>query len=115
MTACGQTVPRRTVGYLVGDLDCTGPQTGAASVAAVFVAKRGTLELRGYTISGLGIACGEPGTDTLGQHFLTRVGTCTIDGGGGVVADAASNGVVAKKLTARDVTIRDSGGRARGR
>lgn len=109
LTACGQAVPRRTVGYLVGDLDCTGPQTGAAAIAAVLVAKRGTLELRGYTIRGSGVACGEVVTDSLGQTALTNVGTCTIDGGGGVIAEAAAHGVSAKKLSARDITIRDSG------
>src|SRR5262249_8335832 len=98
-----------TVGYLIGDLDCTGPQTGAASIAAVFVAQRGTLELRGYTISGFGIVCGEPGTDSLGQPVFGKVGACTIDGGGGIVAGAATNGIFAKRLTAHDITIRDSG------
>lgn len=111
VTACGQAVPRRTVGYLTGDLDCTGPQSGAAALAAVFVAKRGTLELHGYTIHGslFGIACGEPATDSTGQTVLTNVDTCTINGGGGGVTDAEIDGITAKKLTARDLTIRNSG------
>jgi hypothetical protein len=109
VTTCGQVVPRRTVGYLTSDLDCSGPQTGAAAIAAVFVAQRGTLELRGYTISGLGIVCAEPATDSLGQPAFRKVGACTIDGGGGIVAGAAAHGIVAKKLTAHDITIRDSG------
>src|SRR5882724_8565166 len=109
VTTCGQVVPRRTVGYLTSDLDCSGPQTGAATIAAVFVAQHGTLELRGYTISGLGIVCGEPATDSLGQPVFRKVGACTIDGGGGIVAGAAAHGISAKRLTAHDITIRDSG------
>ncbi|MEO7437726.1 MAG: hypothetical protein ABI080_19770 [Candidatus Binatia bacterium] len=58
MTTCGQVVPRKALGYLTDDLDCTGFTGGPANInapdagAAVYLEKKSRLDLRGFTIKG---------------------------------------------------------------
>lgn len=108
ITSCGQVVTGPA--FLSADLDCTGydgesvvSDFGHAGVdwtiqgAAVVISKKGTLELRGHTITAsmLGVFCAK---------------SCTVLGGGGTVTAASVHAVVAgKDLTIRDTTISSSG------
>lgn len=66
VTACGQFVPPREVGTLVGDLDCS-----AVAGPAVSLGKKAKLDLAGHTITGNAASAGVSCTD----H-------CSIVGGG---------------------------------
>ena len=104
ITACGDVVPRHAIGYLTGDLDCTG---FTAMPGAVMLSKSATLELRGFTITGglFGIVCGEmrPRQDL--PPALYSSGKCTVVGGGGRVTGAGAHGILGDKPTVSDVTI----------
>jgi hypothetical protein len=101
VTACGDVVPRGTIGYLTGDLDCTGVN----GVASVYVQPGARLELRGFTLTGsiLGVSCyalrGDP------PRLYTTGGSCRIDGGGGRIAAASAHGVAGNSLFIRNLTI----------
>lgn len=105
VTACGQEVPRGTVGYLTGDLDCTGFTGGGIEGMAVVLHNKATLELRGFTLtaSKFGVGCYEPGDDP-GYYNVRR---CRIAGGGGAIVNASENaiGAGAGKLQVADVTL----------
>lgn len=108
VTTCGQAIPRRAVGYLTADLDCTGYD---GVPAAILVSRNATLELRGHRVTGglLTVACAELRPDRFGVIRLQDSSRCTVVGGGGVVSGAEAHGVFATELTISDVTIENSG------
>ncbi len=107
VTSCGQIVTGAA--FLSTDLDCSGfagesvlpdySKKGYPYVvtgAAVLISRKGTLDLRGHTLTGgqFGVFCGK---------------SCTVLGGG-TVTGASLNAVFAgKNLTVRDTTISNSG------
>lgn len=101
VTACGDVVPRGTIGYLTADLDCTG----LGLIASVYLQPGGRLELRGFTITGsiLGVSChflrGDP------PRLYSGSGSCRIDGGGGRIAASDAHGVSGHNLLIRNLTI----------
>jgi hypothetical protein len=101
VNTCGQAFSG--AGFLSADLDCTG-FTGGPLGAAVMVGKRGTLDLRGFTLTGgdTGIACAEPCRK---DPSATCVVPCTIIGGGGVVTGAALYGIAGYKVSIANVTV----------
>lgn len=105
VTACGQEVPRGAVGYLTGDLDCTGFTGGGIEGMAVILRDKATLELRGFTLtaSTFGVGCFEPG-DAPGEYRNAK--RCRIAGGGGAIVGASASGLSgARKLTVDDTTL----------
>lgn len=108
ISACGDTVPRKAVGYLTTDLDCTG-FTGTPG--AVMVSKGAALELRGHTITGalFGVVCGElrPRPDLPPALYVE--GKCRIDGGGGSVLASEAHGILGLRTTVRNLTIDGAG------
>lgn len=105
VTTCGQEVPRGTVGYLTGDLDCTGFTGGGIAGMAVILHNKATLELRGFTLtaSRFAVGCYEPGDDA--GYFNAK--RCRILGGGGAIVNASENAIGggAGKLQVEDVTL----------
>lgn len=106
VTACGQEVPRGTVGYLVGDLDCTGFEGGPIQGMAVLLRDKAVLELRGFTLtaSTFGVGCFEPG-DLPGEFVNAK--RCRVVGGGGAIVGASASAMSggARKLAVEDVTF----------
>ncbi len=84
ITQCRQAVPPREVGELRADLHCT--KVGL-SAQGVFLERRATLNLNGFTITGDGTG------------FAVQCAACTINGPG--------------EITNFDVAITGAGGRAR--
>jgi hypothetical protein len=58
VTTCGQVIPKKTLGYLTADLDCTGFTGAPADIdpiyagAAVYLGKKSRFDLRGFTVTG---------------------------------------------------------------
>jgi hypothetical protein len=105
VNTCGQVLTGS--GFLSADLDCTGLDVPYA----VAITKRGSLDLRGFTITGgkLGILCADPCPDVpTGGTCLSR---CTILGGGGAVTGAEIVGIEADKTTITELTVSNCGGR----
>lgn len=88
VTTCGQEVPRGTIGYLTGDLDCSGFVGGGIEGMAVILHTQATLELRGFTLtaSKFGVGCYEPGDD---PTVYVNVKRCGVVGGGGAITNAS--------------------------
>lgn len=105
VTTCGQTVARGTIGYLTGDLDCTG---FTATPGAVMLSRGSRLDLGGFTITGalFGIVCGELGDDGMG---LFLVGKCRVVGAGGTILNSEAHGILANGITVTNLTILDVG------
>ena len=108
ISACGDVVPRRSIGYLTTDLDCEFAPGGP--IAAVLISRGSTLELRGHTIRAnflfAAVICGElverPGFDPA----LVVQSRCSIDGGGTITRSS----LIGDKMTVTDVTIDDTYG-----
>jgi hypothetical protein len=121
VTSCGTSVPAGDVGDLANDLDCTtgpghcadDPSVSCSSAAGAFVdcptsmcvrygvhlAPNARLEMNGHTISGgdYGVLCRDFG--------------CTVDGGGGTIANEEFSAVWlfgGGKLVINDLTIHDT-------
>jgi len=93
ITSCGQEVSGSA--FLMGDLSCPGLiGTPGFGNSAVVLTKRGTLDLRGFTIS-----------DSEGGVFCTQ--GCTVING--TIRDTRSAGVVGENLTLRGVTLSNAG------
>jgi len=87
VTTCGQELEGD--GYLVGDLDCDGFEYG------VELKGNGTIDLRGFTISG-------------GEYGIFCQKSCTVFGGG-TVRDAEKDGIVAhNRLKIDAITVSDN-------
>jgi hypothetical protein len=103
VTACGQEIPRRTTGYLTGDLDCTG--TGGTNLAAVVLHDRASLDLRGFTLTAddHGVACLEPCAADPSAYCQTR--GCRVLGG--TITGGSEQGVhaSARRVEIDDVSI----------
>jgi len=92
VNTCGQTFSGK--GFLSGDLDCTGFDGWAITIG-----RKGSLELRGFTISG--------GQATRRVVFCTK--HCEIIGPGAIVG-AAGSGVQANgRVRIRNVSISNNG------
>jgi hypothetical protein len=111
ISACGDVVPRRAIGYLTNDLDCEFAPGGP--IAAVLVSRGGTLELRGHSIRAdflfAAVICGELVQRPDLPPALEISGRCRVDGGGGTIT---RTGLLGDKLTVTDVTIDDTYGGA---
>jgi len=107
VTTCGQAVPRGTVGYLTGDLDCTGFED---LPGAVLLSQAATLELRGFRVTGgiMNVICGEMRTKA-GVTNLYSVQHCAVVGGGGTLSAAEAHGISGDRLTVSDLTIENAG------
>ncbi len=119
ITECGQIVPRGQIGTLVGDLDCTDPNSLSVDGTGVYLEKRSTLELGGFSLigpiaSGDGVFCDSkckvngPGSimgfskGILAAGRLIRVTDVTIDG-------ASDTGMRVLDLVARRCTVTGTG------
>lgn len=108
VTTCGQILPPRTLGYLTGDLDCSGwtggdPDVVYDTATAVSVGFKGKLDLRGYTItaSTFGVQCDNVRTSR------KRRGFCEVFNG--TVVGAVQRGIAGAMLYAHDVTTTGNG------
>jgi hypothetical protein len=106
ITACGDTVPRGAIGYLTGDLDCSGMN----ETMGVIVLPGAGLELRGFTITGgdFGVACYDVRDTPYGPGFYTG-GSCHIDGGGGRIVASYAHGIGGTNLRVANITIDGAG------
>jgi hypothetical protein len=97
VTSCGQVVERE--GYLVGDLDCTGQPE-----AAVEVRHRGSLDLRGFRLTGgqYTVLCSDEGVEKDGFETY-RYRSCHVFNG--TIDTPSLVGIVARKLAIENVTI----------
>lgn len=109
VTTCGQIVPPRTLGYLTGDLDCSGFTGGDSAVqydldAAITVGLKSKLDLRGFTLiaSRFGVLCSNLRVEA---H---RRAVCEVFNG--TVLGAEERGVAGLKLHAHDLTVSDGDG-----
>ena len=99
ITTCGQVVPKRALGYLTADLDCTGFTGGPANVypnskgAAVYLEKKSRLDLRGFTLTGggHGVQCDALECD---RGRPCSKGPCEVFNGTLVSSAQGANGVV---------------------
>lgn len=108
VTTCGQIVPHKTLGYLTADLDCSGYTGGDPAVvydlgAAVTLAYKAKLDLRGFTITAgtHGVLCSNLKAE---GH---RNGVCEIFNG--TVTGAAQRGVAGSKLYIHEITATNNG------
>jgi hypothetical protein len=107
VTTCGQIVPRKTLGYLTGDLDCSGYTAGGADIidegAAVTVGYKSKLDLRGFTLTGgiHGVLC-----DNL-RSEAKRKAVCEVFNG--TITGAVQRGVGGIKLYVHDLTATSNG------
>ncbi len=108
VTSCGQVIPRFAVGYLTGDLDCTGYD---GLPGAVMVSRQATFELRGFRLTGglLTVLCGEMRNDRFGEPQLHIDHRCTVSGGGGTIAGAEAHGISGYDLNVSDLTVENAG------
>jgi hypothetical protein len=97
VTACGQQVPRATIGYLTGDLACAGASFG------VRLESGARLDLRGFTISGGIVTVGCEPCNASG--CLTRKGKCEVYGG--TLAGSYGSAIQGNRVVAHDLEITD--------
>lgn len=106
VTSCGQIVPKKTLGYLTGDLDCSGYVSADPDVLdakfAVTVGWKSKLDLRGFTITASehGVLC-----DNLRSQGK-RTG-CEVFGG--TVTGATQRGIGLAHGHVHDVTVTNNG------
>jgi len=111
VTTCGQIVPPKTLGYLTGDLDCTGftgrpPNVGQYEYgAAVYLDRKAKLDLRGFTLTGgyNGVLCNALTCDPKGRPCSKNA--CEVFGGTIVANGNTSRGVGGFQPIVHDVTI----------
>jgi len=102
ITACGQQIPRRTIGYLSADLNCS---TAFPSVG-VYLGRRAQLDLRGFTLSGgyVSVSCDPPECEHL--PCVSRRSRCEVYGG--AIEDAGRTAIAGGRVSVHDLTISDS-------
>lgn len=111
ITTCGQVIPKKALGYLTADLDCSGYTGGPADVgshdhgAAVYMGKKSRLDLRGFTLTAgkHGVRCD---VQSCGRHRCSQ-GPCEVFNGT-IVASVPENshGVSGQRPNVHDVTVR---------
>jgi hypothetical protein len=101
VTTCGQVVPKRAIGLLTAGLDCRG----LPNDTAIRVEKGGTLDLRGFPLSGgkIGVECVTPCALSGPDCFVPT--KCTIKNG--TVQDSTGTGIAGGDLTIESVTVQD--------
>lgn len=129
VTTCGQIVPKKTLGYLTGDLDCTGYDGGDPTIlyetdVPVTLGQKAKLDLRGFTLTGGGrytVGCINIRADRK-RHGVCEIFNGTLTGGTqyGVLAenayvhDLTSTGtgvglyLLGKKVTVENVVVSDN-------
>ena len=115
VTTCGQVVPRRDVGTLTTDLDCSS----VSGAYAVELGDKATLELDGHTITGRTIFC-QSGCTVHGPGEVTGAQTGIFVNGarravtvsGGVSLHGNNEGIFngGSRLTLIDVDISNNSG-----
>ena len=105
VTTCGQVVPPKATGYLVGDLDCTGYTGGQDPAgAAVYLDFKSNLELRGFTLTG-----GEHGVVTSWPCGPSPLPDCARNRnavrGPGTITGTGHFGITAWNLAVSDLTV----------
>ena len=110
VTTCGQIIPNRTIGYLTGNLDCTGftgtsgHVYGQAVGATVLLGRKSELDLRGFTLTAgrTGVVCDGLICGDLGEPC--SVGPCQVYGGT-IVSAGSDVGVTGVRPVLHDLTI----------
>jgi hypothetical protein len=92
ITECGQVVPPRQVGNLVGDLDCTDTDSGG-----VWLERGATLNLNGFGIIGSAESRSDAGVDC--------IASCRVNGPGTIIGFDEGIDGGAKKMRITDVDI----------
>lgn len=108
VTTCGQIVPKKTLGYLTGDLDCTGYDGGDPVLlydtdVPVTLGQKSKLDLRGFTLTGgrYTVSCINLPADR------KRHGICEIFNG--TLTGATQASVLAENAYVHDVTSTGTG------
>ena len=108
VTTCGQIVPKRTLGYLTGDLDCTGYDGGDPAIVTdtdvpVTLGYKAKLDLRGFTLKGgrYTVSCINIRSES------KRHGVCEIFNG--TITGAWQASVLAGKAHVHDLTSTGTG------
>jgi hypothetical protein len=114
ITTCGQVIPKKTLGFLTANLDCTGFTGGPTNVdgsdlgAAVYIERKGRLDLRGFTLTGgrRGVLCDALRCGHNSNNNNCSKGPCEIFNGS-LVASSPSDtlGVTGFRPIIHDVTI----------
>jgi hypothetical protein len=104
VTTCGQIVPMKTLGYLTGDLDCSGYTGGDPAVlsdtaTAVTLGRHAKLDLRGFTTHG--VLCDNIRADA------RKSSKCEVFNG--TVSGAAQRGVAGRRIFVHDLTATQNG------
>lgn len=129
VTTCGQIVPRKTLGYLTGDLDCTGYDGGDPAIlhdtdVPVTLGQKAKLDLRGFTLTGGGmytVGCINIRADRK-RHGICEIFNGTLTGatqysvlaGNAYVHDVTSTGtgvglyLLGKKVVVENVVVSDN-------
>lgn len=108
VTTCGQIVPKRTLGYLTGDLDCTGYDGGDPSMVSdtdvpVTLGFKSKLDLRGFTLTG-----GKYTVSCINiRAEAKRHGVCEVFNG--TLTGATQASLLAEKAYVHDVTSTGTG------
>lgn len=110
VTTCGQIIPNGTLGYLTGNLDCTGFTANAGHVygeaegATVLLGRRSQLDLRGFTLTAgrTGVFCDGLVCGDLGEPCSN--GPCEVFGGT-IVSAGSDVGVSGVRPVLHDLTI----------
>lgn len=128
VTTCGQIVPKKTLGYLTGDLDCTGYDGGDPAIlydtdVPVTLGQKAKLDLRGFTLTGgrYTVECINIRADRK-RHGICEIFNGTLTGAtqaallaeNAYVHDLTSTGngvglyLLGKKVTVEDVVVTDN-------
>lgn len=107
ITECGAVFLDPTEAFLVADLDCSTWEFVDDRPVVKFL-KRGTLDLRGFTLRG------PVGGASTSNTMVECWESCTIVGGGGSIIGGHFGATAAKRITVVDAILRDTTRRAIG-
>jgi hypothetical protein len=103
ITECGQVVPKNQVGNLVGDLDCTDPNSFITPphsiISAVELERGATLNLNGFSLVGPTLSEGPERSGVFCRH------KCRVNGPGTIMGFGFGIQGRHKRITVTDVTI----------